>query len=74
MDAQLKEPLAGLFAMGIELTVHRKWQIKSIPEKELTDVCSALERLYYLTLSSLVAKPRRPVASAPTTEPTNAAS
>jgi hypothetical protein len=55
------------------LVVHRQWQIKSIPEQELTDVCSALERLYYLTLSSFVSPNRKPASGTVPTEPTIAA-
>jgi hypothetical protein len=41
------------------LLVHRQWQMKNIPEKELSDVCAALEQLLYLAVGGFRAKPKR---------------
>lgn len=48
------------------LLVHRQWQMKKVPEKELSDVCAALEQLLYLAVSGFLAEPKGPAAGVAT--------
>jgi hypothetical protein len=46
------------------LVVHRQWQLKNLPDKELTDVCTALEQLLYLAVGGFLAEPKGPATGA----------